>query len=213
MVRQSRKPPLPPWWQSRFAKPEREGCRHSPLATNEGADDGQEYPGCIPRRQVAPKFLRIRREDHTADAAGPCPFYPHNRVTAEVLRTYRFRCDAGRCTVSDLSGTSEAPTGWTTIDSIAHQLHTPLPSAKAGRARLSALDVRSLRSRGRFWLHLCPTHVGVLDDHTPQTDNEGGQGAAIACSCGARLAWSTPDPKALWLQHYADVSGQQEGER
>lgn len=51
--------------------------------TNEGADDGQEYPGYFPRRQAAPKFLRIRREDHTADAAGPCPFYPHSRVTAQ----------------------------------------------------------------------------------------------------------------------------------
>jgi hypothetical protein len=134
-------------------------------------------------------------------------------VTAEVLRTYRFWCDAGHCTVSDLSETNEAPAGWTTIDSIAHQLHTPLPSAKAGRARLSALDVRSLRSYGRFWLHLCPTHVGVLEDHTPQTDNEGGQGASVACSCGVRLAWSTPGTKALWVQHYEAVSVRQEGER
>lgn len=134
-------------------------------------------------------------------------------MTAEVLRTYRFRCDAGQCAVSELSETDTAPVGWTTIDSIAHQSHAPLPSAKAGRARLSALDVRSLRSYGRFWLHLCPTHVGVLEEHTPQTDNEGGQGASVACSCGARLAWSTPDTKALWVQHYEAVSVQQEGEQ
>lgn len=128
-------------------------------------------------------------------------------MSVEVLRTYRYQCDAGHCTVSDLSESSEAPDGWTTVDSIAHQSHAPLSSVKAGRHQLSALDVRSLRSHGRFWLHLCPTHVGVLDDHTPQTDNEGGQGASIACSCGARLAWSTPTPKELWVQHYQAVSG------
>lgn len=27
--------------------------------------------------------MRIRREDHTADAAGPCPHYPLSRVTAQ----------------------------------------------------------------------------------------------------------------------------------
>lgn len=27
--------------------------------------------------------MRFRREDHTADAAGPCPFYPLSRVTAQ----------------------------------------------------------------------------------------------------------------------------------
>jgi hypothetical protein len=32
---------------------------------------------------VAPKFLRIRREHHTADAAGPCPFNPRSRVSAQ----------------------------------------------------------------------------------------------------------------------------------
>lgn len=127
-------------------------------------------------------------------------------MSVEVLRTYRFQCDAGHCTVSDLSDTSEAPAGWTTVDSIAHQSHVPLPSVKSGRRRLSALDVRSLRSHGRFWFHLCPTHVGVLADHMPQTDNEGGQGASISCSCGERLAWSTPTPKELWVQHYEAVS-------
>jgi hypothetical protein len=55
--------------------------------------------------------------------------------------------------------------------------------------------------------------VGALGEHTPQTDNEGGQGASVACSCGERLAWSTPDTKALWGQHYETVSARQEGER
>jgi hypothetical protein len=127
-------------------------------------------------------------------------------LTVEVLRTYRFRCDAARCTVSDLSETDDTPAGWTTIDSIAHQSHAPLPSAKAGRTLLRALAARSLRSHGRFRLHLCPTHVGALGEHTPQTDNEGGQGASVSCSCGARLAWSTSDPKAVWAKHYEDVS-------
>ncbi|MYU24655.1 hypothetical protein [Streptomyces sp. SID8352] len=134
-------------------------------------------------------------------------------MTAEVLRTYRFRCDAANCTVSDLSETDDAPVGWTTIDSIAHQSHAPLPSVKAGRTLLRALDVRSLRSHGRFRLHLCPTHVGALGKHAPQTDNEGGQGASVACSCGERLARSTPNPKALWAQHYEAVSTGTEGER
>lgn len=134
-------------------------------------------------------------------------------MTVEVLRTYRFRCDAANCTVSDLSETDDAPVGWTTIDSITHQSHAPLPSVKSGRTLLRALDVQSLRSHGRFRLHLCPTHVGALREHAPQTDNEGGQGASVACSCGARLAWSTPDTKALWVQHYEAVSVRQEGEQ
>jgi hypothetical protein len=134
-------------------------------------------------------------------------------MTAEVLRTYRFRCDAARCTVSSLSETNEAPEGWTTVDSIAHQSYGPLPSAKAGRRLLTALDVRSLRSHGRFWLHLCPTHVGVLADHMPQTDNEGGQGASVSCSCGAHLSWSAAVTKEIWVQHYQDVSSRTEGER
>jgi hypothetical protein len=134
-------------------------------------------------------------------------------MSVEALRTYRFRCDAVHCAVSDLSETEDVPVGWTTIDSIAHQSHAPLPSAKAGRTLLRALDVRSLRSHGRFRLHLCPTHAGVLGEHLPQTDNEGGQGASVACSCGERLAWSTPNTKALWVQHYEAVSTGTEGER
>lgn len=134
-------------------------------------------------------------------------------MTAEVLRTYRFRCDAAHCTVSDLSETSDAPPGWATVDSIAHQSHPPLPSVKAGRRRLVEIDVRSRRSFGRFRLHLCPTHVGALRNHTPQTDNQGERGSSVACSCGERLAWSTEDTKALWARHYTAVSGRQEDGR
>ncbi|MFE9461622.1 hypothetical protein [Streptomyces californicus] len=133
-------------------------------------------------------------------------------MTAEVLRTYRFRCDAAHCTVSDLSETNEAPYGWSTVDSIAHQSHPPLPSVKAGRRRLREIDVKSRRSFGRFRLHLCPTHVGALRNHTPQTDNEGERGSSVGCSCGARLAWSTEDTKALWVEHYENVSSRTEGE-
>lgn len=57
------------------------GCGAGPTHNSyEGADDGQEYPGIRPRRQGDPHF---RREDHTADARGPCPFYPYSRVTAQ----------------------------------------------------------------------------------------------------------------------------------
>ncbi|MFF1916193.1 hypothetical protein ACFVYE_32320 [Streptomyces sp. NPDC058239] len=122
-------------------------------------------------------------------------------MTTEVLHTYRFRCDAAQCTVSVLSETTDVPARWTEIDSIAHQSHPPLPSAKSGRTLLRALDTRSLRSHGRFRLHLCPDHPDALAGHLPQTDNAGGQGASVACSCGARLAWSTQDTKALWVQH------------
>ncbi|CAL9364280.1 hypothetical protein [Streptomyces sp. enrichment culture] len=131
-------------------------------------------------------------------------------MTVEVLRTYRFRCDAANCTVSGLTETNEVPPGWTMVDSIAHQSHPPLPSVKAGRRRLAAMDVESRRSLRRFRLHLCPTHVGALRDHTPQTDNEGERGSSVACSCGARLAWSTEDTKTLWVRHYTAVSGRQE---
>jgi len=44
-------------------------CRH-----------GSEYPGSRPLRQADPQ---LRREHHTADAFGPCHFYPHSRVTAQ----------------------------------------------------------------------------------------------------------------------------------
>jgi hypothetical protein len=133
-------------------------------------------------------------------------------MTIEALRTYRFRCDAAHCTVASLSGTNEVPEGWTTVDSVAHQSHPPLPSVKAGRRRLAAMDVESRRSLRRFRLHLCPTHVDALRNHTPQTDSQGERGSSVACSCGARLAWSTEDTKALWVQHYESVSSQQEGE-
>ncbi|MFI9194111.1 hypothetical protein ACIG0A_33035 [Streptomyces californicus] len=134
-------------------------------------------------------------------------------MTAEVLRTYRFRCDAAHCTVSGLSETNEAPYGWSTVDSIAHQSHPPLPSVKAGRRRLQEIDIKSRRSFGRFRLHLCPTHVGALRDHAPQTDNEGERGSSVACSCGARLAWSAENTKAIWVQHYKDASGRTEDGR
>ncbi|MEU0837096.1 hypothetical protein [Streptomyces sp. NPDC005969] len=127
-------------------------------------------------------------------------------MTTEVLRTYRFRCDAAQCTTSMLSETTGVPAGWSEIDSIAHQSHAPLPSVKSGRARLKALDTRSIRSYGRFTLHLCPAHPDALVGHLPQTDNAGGQGASVFCSCGARLAGSTQDTKKVWVEHYMAVS-------
>jgi hypothetical protein len=134
-------------------------------------------------------------------------------MTAEVLRTYRFRCDAAECSASVLSETNDVPVDWTTIDSIAHQSHAPLPSVKSGRALLRSLDTRSLRSYGRFRLHLCPAHPDALAGHLPRTDNAGGQGASVFCSCGARLAGSTHETKAPWVRHYEAVAGRTEGER
>lgn len=128
-------------------------------------------------------------------------------MTVEVLRTYRFRCDAARCTASVLSGASEAPSGWTTVSSTAHQSYGPLPSVKSGRARLRAMSADGLRTVGRFQLHLCPEHPDALAEHLPQTDNPAGQGVTVSCSCGAYLSGSADwDAKAVWLRHFTTAA-------
>ena len=127
-------------------------------------------------------------------------------MSAEVLHTYRFRCDAAHCNGSVLSETAEAPSTWSTISSTAHQAAAAFPSVKSGRARLRALSVDGMRTVGRFWLHLCPEHPDALAEHLPQTDNHGGQGVTVSCSCGVRLSGETRDAKAVWLRHFEETS-------
>ena len=148
-----------------------------------------------------------RREDHTGEGRGPHHSYLHRTMTAEVLRTYRYRCDAAQCTeVSPASETAEPPGTWSTVRSTAHHTPSVLPPG-ATRARLRAMDLESLKSVGQFWLHLCPSHLGAFDQHAPRTDNRGGRGGvAVSCSCGARLAFETRETKDAWLRHYAETS-------
>lgn len=135
-------------------------------------------------------------------------------MTVEVLRMYRFRCDAARCTASVLSSASEAPSSWTTVSSTAHQSYGPLPSVKSGRARLLAMSVNGLRTVGHFRLHLCPEHPDALAGHLPQTDNPAGQGVTVSCSCGARLSGNAGwDAKVVWLRHFTTATNATEGER
>lgn len=130
-------------------------------------------------------------------------------MSVEVLRTYRFRCDAAHCTASVLSDADEAPSDWTTVSSTAHQACSPLPSVKSGRARLRAMSADGQRTTGRFRLHLCPEHPDALAGHLPQTDNPGGQGVTVACSCGAWLAGNAGfDAKTVWLRHFERPGGE-----
>lgn len=127
-------------------------------------------------------------------------------MSVEVLRTYRFRCDAVQCVATQLSETNETPTGWSEVSSIAHHVRLPLPSVKSGSARLRVMSADGVRTFGRFRLHLCPEHPNALAEHLPQTDNPGGQGVTVSCSCGARLSGQTQDAKAVWLRHFAETS-------
>lgn len=132
-------------------------------------------------------------------------------MTAEVLRTYRFRCDAAQCETTRLSETNETPACWSEVSSTAHQSYGPLPSVKSGRARLRAMSADGMRTLGRFRLHLCPDHPSALDGHLPQTDNPGGQGVTVSCSCGAHLSGNAGwDAKDIWFRHLSSVAG---GER
>ncbi|MBJ6623558.1 hypothetical protein [Streptomyces sp. DHE17-7] len=134
-------------------------------------------------------------------------------MSTEVIRTYRFRCDAAQCETTWLSETNETPAGWSEVSSTAHQSYGPLPSVKAGRARLNAMSANGLRTTGRFHLHLCPAHPDALTDHLPQTDNPGGQGVTVACSCGARLAGDAGfDAKNIWLRHFETSLASRQGQ-
>jgi hypothetical protein len=65
------------------------------------------------------------------------------------------------------------------------------------------MSADGLRTVGRFWLHLCSEHPDALAEHLPQTDNPGGQGVTVTCSCGARLASNAGfDAKSIWLRHF-----------
>lgn len=127
-------------------------------------------------------------------------------MSVEVLRTYRFRCDAVQCSASVLSEAAEVPLDWSTVSSTAHQVHGVLPSVKSGRARLRALDLESMRSFGRFQLHLCPEHPSAFAEHQPRTDNPGGQGVVVSCSCGDQLGLTPRNAKATWLRHFHETS-------
>ena len=127
-------------------------------------------------------------------------------MSVEVIRTYRFRCDATLCEATRLSGTNETSAGWSEVSSTAHHVRLPLPSVKSGSARLRAMSAEGARTFGRFRLHLCPEHPNALAEHLPQTDNPGGQGVTVSCSCGARLSGQTQDAKAVWLRHFTETS-------
>lgn len=128
-------------------------------------------------------------------------------MSVDVLRTYRFRCDATECQASVLTDTSDAPSGWSTVSSTAHHLERILPSVKSPRARLRSMNLDSMRSFGRFQLHLCPEHPNAFVEHRAQTDNPGGQGVIVSCSCGAQLGLMPRDAKATWLRHFQETSG------
>lgn len=123
-------------------------------------------------------------------------------MTAEVLRTYRFRCDAGQCTASLDSFEYETPAGWTEVSSTAHQNYGPLPSVKSGAKLLRALSANGVRTTGRFSLHLCPEHPDALAAHRPMTDGyPDGQLLAVSCTCGARLGEVRGGAKTRWQEH------------
>lgn len=123
-------------------------------------------------------------------------------MTAEVLRTYRFRCDADQCTASLDSFEYETPAGWTEVSSTAHQSYGPLPSVKSGAKLLRALTANGVRTTGRFSLHLCPEHPDALGAHRPMTDGyPGGQRLAVSCTCGARLGEVLGGAKTRWQEH------------
>ncbi|MGW1468520.1 hypothetical protein ACWCPT_29760 [Streptomyces sp. NPDC002308] len=138
-------------------------------------------------------------------------------MTVEVLRTYRFRCDAAHCTVSALSETNDAPTSWTRVSSTSHQQHADLSWMKASAKRLRELSAQGVRSFGRFNLDLCPEHINALSGHQPQTDGVQTPRfhyTVVACSCGTRLGEVAEyTAKDRWLKHAAEAYGWTEGDR
>lgn len=126
-------------------------------------------------------------------------------MSVEVLRTYRYRCDATGCNATALTEDG-APLDWTVVSSIAHQNRLPLPSVKSPRARLAVMSADGVRTTGQFKLHLCPVHPDAFASHLPQTDNPGGQGVTVSCSCGARLGFMPESPRAVWREHFEETS-------
>lgn len=127
-------------------------------------------------------------------------------MSIEVLRTYRFRCDAYPCQTAAVAEENETPEGWTEVSSTAHHSYGPLPSVKSGAARLRAMTANGILTTGRFSLHLCPEHpdaTEALSGHHPRTDGISSSRLVLSCSCGARLGEISGGAKSRWETHFA----------
>lgn len=127
-------------------------------------------------------------------------------MSVQVLRTYRFHCDAYPCNASALAEEHQTPDGWTEVSSTAHQSFAPLPSVKSGAARLRALSFNGNLTTGRFCLHLCPEHPdaqAAFGGHLPHTDGISSSRLILSCSCGARLGEISGGAKSRWETHFA----------
>lgn len=127
-------------------------------------------------------------------------------MSVEVIRTYRFRCDAYLCQTDAVAKENETPESWTTVSSTAHHSYAPLPSVKSGAARLRAMSFNGQLTTGRFSLHLCPEHpdaAAALSGHLPRTDGISSSRLILSCSCGARLGEISGGAKSRWETHFA----------
>ncbi|MFF1574700.1 hypothetical protein ACFVWR_18325 [Leifsonia sp. NPDC058292] len=128
-------------------------------------------------------------------------------MSVEMLRTYRYRCDATGCP-SEALAEEGAPADWTVVSSIAHHVRPPLPPLKSPRSRLRATSADGARSLGQFKLHLCPNHPDALAGHLPRTDNldpAGKTQVKVSCSCGAKVGFMLEDPREGWRRHYEEA--------
>jgi hypothetical protein len=127
-------------------------------------------------------------------------------MSVEVLRTYRFRCDAYPCTESFDSAECETPEGWTEVSSTAHQRYTDVSGWKPSARLMRAMTANGILTTGRFSLHLCPHHpdaAEALGGHLPHTDGISASRLILACSCGARLGEISGGAKSRWESHFA----------
>jgi hypothetical protein len=127
-------------------------------------------------------------------------------VSTEVLRTYRFRCDAYPCTASVDSTQHETPEGWTEVSSTGHQRYTDVSGWKPSARVLRTVTANGILTTGRFSLHLCPNHpdaVQALAGHLPHTDGISASRLLVSCSCGARLGEVGGGAKSRWESHFA----------
>ncbi|MFF7190581.1 hypothetical protein ACFZAR_36425 [Streptomyces sp. NPDC008222] len=122
-------------------------------------------------------------------------------MTAEVLRTYRFRCDAAECSAVIVSEAYETPEGWTEVSSTAHHSYTDVSGWKASAKLLRAMTANGIKTTGRFSLHLCPEHPNALDEHLPRTDGISPDRLVVSCSCGTKLGEAMGGAKTRWQQH------------
>ncbi|MEV4975611.1 hypothetical protein [Streptomyces scopuliridis] len=125
-------------------------------------------------------------------------------MTAEVLRTYRYRCDADQCPAFLDSFEYETPADWTEVSSTAHHVYTDVSGWKASAKLLRTLSANGVRTTGRFSLHLCPKHPDALSKHQPRTDGITPDRLTVSCSCGARLGEAVGGAKTRWQEHVRD---------